>query len=308
MRCIRRAALTALITIGLAASAAAQGNVTQADIQRLQDNVYQAGTDVTQARTRDAARANQLQAELDDLRDEVIYLKVKLRKEGSLARSEYADVRDRVESLRTRARGDATNASTPPPAPAAAPAPQAARSTTNTPAATPAAGTGQIPVGTELDVRVGTRLNSGTAAVEDRFEATTLVDFNNGGRTLVPAGSVMRGVVTSVEPATRTNRTARMTLSFDQLTVNGRAYPMRGTVTQAIEGEGIKGETARIGTGAGVGAIIGGILGGFKGALAGILIGAGGTLAATEGKEVDLPAGSVLRVRVDQPVQINTGK
>jgi hypothetical protein len=308
MRCIRRAALTALITIGLAASAAAQGNVTQADIQRLQDNVYQAGTDVTQARTRDAARANQLQAELDDLRDEVIYLKVKLRKEGSLARSEYADVRDRVETLRTRARGDATNASAPPAAPAAAPAAQAPRSTTNTPAPTPAAGTGQIPVGTELDVRVGTRLNSGTAAVEDRFEATTLVDFNSGGRTLVPAGSVMRGVVTSVDPATRTNRTARMTLSFDQLTVNGRAYPMRGTVTQAIEGEGIKGETARVGTGAGVGAIIGGILGGFKGALAGILIGAGGTLAATEGKEVDLPAGSVLRVRVDQPVQINTAK
>jgi hypothetical protein len=300
--------LTALITIGLAASAAAQGSVTQADIQRLQDNVYQAGTDVSQARTRDAARANQLQAELDELRDEVIYLKVKLRKEGSLARNEYADVRDRVEDLRTRARGDATNASTPPPAPAPAQTPPATRSTTNTAAATPAAATGQIPVGTELDVRVGTRLNSGTAAVEDRFEATTLVDFNSGGRTLVPAGSVMRGVVTSVEPATRTNRTARMTLSFDQLTVNGRAYPMRGTVTQAIEGEGIKGETARIGTGAGVGAIIGGILGGFKGALAGILIGAGGTLAATEGKEVDLPAGSVLRVRVDQPVQINTAR
>ena len=309
MRCIRRAALTALIAIGLAASAAAQGNVTQADIQRLQDNVYQAGTDVSQARTRDAARANQLQAELDELRDEVIYLKVKLRKDGSLGRSEYADVRDRVENLRTRARGDATNAYTPPPStPSPAPTPPAPRSTTSTAAATPAAGTAQIPVGTELDVRVSTRLNSGTAAVEDRFEATTLVDFNSGGRTLVPAGSVMRGVVTSVEPATRTNRTARLTLSFDQITVNGRAYPMRGTVTQAIEGEGIKGETARIGTGAGVGAIIGGILGGFKGALAGILIGAGGTLAATEGKEVDVPAGSVLRVRIDQPVQISTAR
>ena len=118
----------------------------------------------------------------------------------------------------------------------------------------------------------------------------------------------MRGVVTAVEPATRTNRTARMTVSFDQVTVNGRAYPMRGTVTQAIEGEGIKGETARIGTGAGVGAIIGGILGGFKGALAGILIGAGGTIAATEGKEVELPQGSVLRVRVDSPVQINNAR
>ena len=67
------------------------------------------------------------------------------------------------------------------------------------------------------------------------------MDFNSGGRTLVPAGSVMRGVVTSVDPAPRVMR--RMTLSFDQLTVNGRAYPMRGTVTQAIEGEGIKGAT-----------------------------------------------------------------
>ena len=156
-----------------------------------------------------------------------------------------------------------------------------------------------------MDVRLATRLNSGTTVVEDRFEATTLVDVNSGGRTLVPAGSVMRGVVTSVEPATRTNRTARLTLSFDQLTVNGRAYPRRGTVTQALEGEGIKGEAGRIGAGAGVGAIIGGILGGFKGALAGILIGGGGTIAATEGKEVDVPAGSVLRVRVDAPVQIN---
>jgi hypothetical protein len=304
MSLIRRAALTAISVIALVASAAAQGNVTQADIQRLQDNVYQAGGDVSQARTRDAARGNQLQTELDELREEVIYLKVKLRKEGSLVRSEYADVRDRIEDLRSRARGDAANAYTPPPAAPARPQ-TATRSTTPT-TPTTSQPTAEIPVGTELDVRLATRLNSGTAAVEDRFEATTLVDFNSGGRTLVPAGSVMRGVVTSVEPATRTNRTARLTLSFDQLTVNGRAYPMRGTVTQALEGEGIKGEAGRIGAGAGVGAIIGGILGGFKGALAGILIGGGGTIAATEGKEVDVPAGTVLRVRIDSPVQVNT--
>jgi hypothetical protein len=159
-----------------------------------------------------------------------------------------------------------------------------------------------------MDVRLSGRLNSGTTKVEDRFEATTLVDFTVGGRTLVPAGSVMRGVVTDVEPATRTNRTARMTLSFDQLTVNGSAYPIRGTVTQAIEGEGLKGEAGRIGTGAGVGAIIGGILGGFRGALAGIIIGGGGTIAATEGKEVELPQGSVLRVRIDSPVPMNPAR
>ena len=123
-------------------------------------------------------------------------------------------------------------------------------------------------------------------------------------RTVVPAGSVVRGVVTAVEPATRTNRTAKMTVVFDELVVNGRSTEIRGTVTEAIEGEGIRGETARIGTGAGVGAIIGGILGGFKGALAGILIGGGGTIAATEGKEVQVPQGSVLRVRLDSPAYI----
>jgi hypothetical protein len=295
-----RPALTALIVVVFATIASAQ-QVTQTDISRLQDNIYQASTDVTQLRARDAARASQLQEELDELREEVIYLKVKLRKEGSLARSEYADVRDRVEDVRTTARGDAQNAYTPPPSQPAARQPARGTSSTQTTAAGRA---GEIPAGTEVDVRLTNLLNSGTAAVEDRFEATTLVDFNANGRTLVPAGSIMRGVVTSVEPATRTNRTAKMTLSFDQLTVNGRSYPVRGTVTQAIEGEGIRGEAGRVGAGAGVGAIIGGILGGVKGALAGILIGAGGTIAATEGKEVELPQGSVLRVRFDSPVQI----
>jgi hypothetical protein len=296
---IQHAAWTALLVTVLAAPALAQ-NVTQVEIQRLQDNIFQASTDVLQLRSRDAARATQLQTELDDLREEVIYLKVKLRKERSLARTEYADVRDRIEDLRTRAREDRFNTYSAP-----APAQPAPRATAPAGTGTTTRGALEIPSGTEIDVRLSNNLNSGTAQVEDRFEATTLVDVNVSGRTAIPAGSVVRGVVTAVEPATRTNRTAKMTVSFDQVTVNGRAYPMRGTVTQAIEGEGIKGETARIGTGAGVGAIIGGILGGFKGALAGILIGAGGTIAATEGKEVELPQGSVLRVRVDSPIQIN---
>jgi hypothetical protein len=297
----------ALCVLVSAAPVAAQTTVTQADIQRLQDNVYLAERDVTQLRSRDTARANQMQAELDDLRDEVIYLKVKLRKERSLARTEYADVRDRIEDVRTRSRGDATAlapapAPVPAPAPAAAPrpAPAPSRNTINV------AGTSEVPAGTELDVRLQNSLNSGTTLVEDRFEATTLADLVMDGRAVIPAGSLMRGVVTAVEPASRTNRTSRLTVSFDQVTVNGRAYPIRGTVTQAIEAGGVRDEAARTGVGAGVGAIIGGILGGTKGAIAGILIGGGGTIAATEGKQVDLPQGSVLRVRIDSPVQIQT--
>ena len=48
-----------------------------------------------------------------------------------------------------------------------------------------------------------------------------------------------------------------------------------------------------------IGAIIGGIIGGAKGALLGVLIGGGGTIAATEGKDVTLPAGTILRVSLD---------
>ncbi|MDA1183761.1 MAG: hypothetical protein O2930_03835 [Acidobacteria bacterium] len=292
---IRQAMLALVLAIGLAASAAAQyAAVTPADIQRLQDNAFQALADVLELRGRDAVRADDLQSELDRLREDVIYLKVKLRREETVARAEYADVRDRIEDLRTRARSQIVAAAQPAAVPAVA-----------------VDGAGvvalEIQAGTEIDVRLVGGLNSGDARVEDRFEATTLIDVNVGGRTAMPAGSVMRGVVTDVEPATRTNRTARMTVSFDQVTVASQVYAARGTVIQAIEGDGLRGEAGRIGTGAAVGAIIGGILGGgLKGTLAGVLIGAGGTIAATEGRQVELPRGSVLRVRLDSPLLINT--
>jgi hypothetical protein len=314
MHAIREGAVALLLAAVTAVSAAAQGGVTQSDIQRLQDNIYLADRDVSQLRGRDSNRASQLQAELDDLRDEVVYLKVKLRKEGSLARAEYSDTRDRIEDIRSRARGDATGAYSTPqsaapvttaPSTPAAPATASRQTTPTAPTATTARSAREVPAATEIDVRLLNTLNSGTAQVEDRFEATTLVDLTIDGQTVIPAGSVMRGVVSSVEPATRTNRTAKMTVTFDQLTVNGRTYPVRATVTQALQGEGMKGEIGRTGVGAGVGAVIGGLLGGFKGALAGILIGGGGTIAATEGRELELPQGTVLRVRFDSPVQVS---
>ena len=161
-----------------------------------------------------------------------------------------------------------------------------------------------VPVGTELDVRLQGSLSSATAAVEDRFEATTLVDLKSGDRVVVPAGAVLRGVVSSVSKASRVDRKGGLTLAFDQVTIERRAYPIRATVTQAIESEGVRGEAGKIGAGAAVGAILGGILGGGKGALAGILIGGGGTVAATDGKDVELPAGTVLRVRLDSGLNL----
>jgi hypothetical protein len=53
-----------------------------------------------------------------------------------------------------------------------------------------------------------------------------------------------------------------------------------------------------------MGAMIGGVIGGVGGALAGLAIGGGGILLATEGADVHVPAGTVLRIRFDAPVTI----
>ena len=270
--------LIALFLSALVVPAAAQTPVTAADLQRLQENVTEISGSISAVRSRDAQLASSLQKRLDDLSDEIIYLKVKLRKESSVTRGEYIDLLDRIDRLRSEARN--------PPAPV----PERRESAT------------EIPVGTEFDVRLQSHLNSGTAKVEDRFDATTLAPFGKNSRVLVPAGSVMRGIVSEVTPAGRgLDRKGSMTLLFDRFTIDGRTYSIRATVEQALQGEN---DNAKIATGAGVGAILGGILGGFKGALAGILIGGGGTIAATEGSDVDLPAGTVLRVRLDAPLDV----
>ena len=319
----------------MAAVPAGAQTVSSADIQRLQDDVYQASSDISRLRSSDTTAASRLQDQLDDLRDEVTYLKVKLRKEGSVTRSDYADVRTRLQELRTRAHQDSGGSSSnvsPPDADRGRARtgtssssdrtgtssssdtydthPNDSRSNDTRPGSSTSTGTstsrkGQSELdGQEIDVRLERELTSDTAQVEDRFEATTVVDMYEGNRVLIPAGSVMRGVVSSVDKASRTDRKGSLTVAFDQVTVRGRDYPMRGTVTQALESEGIKGEAAKIGAGSAVGAIIGGIVGGVKGAVLGVLIGGGGTIAATEGKDVKLPPGTILRVRFDQPPAI----
>jgi len=274
-----------VVLTGLAHGVAAQSAVTSDEVQRLKDTIDSSSRDIAQLKNRDAALAAQLQRELDDARDEAGYLQVKVRNNETVAREDYWKLRDRLESIQSRARG-----TTPPPV---------AERDVRTPAPARPSGAREVPVGTQFDVRLQSSLSSATAQVEDHFDVTTIVDLRNDDRVIVPAGSVMRGIVNSVTKAGRIERKGALTVSFDRITISGRSYPIRATVEQALESEGIRGEAGKIGAGAGVGAILGAILGGTKGALAGILIGGGGVTAATDGKDVDLPAGTTLRVRLD---------
>ena len=235
----------------------------------------------------DRGRSNADEREMTEIRDELGYLRVKARRGETVTNADRRRLNDRIDRFMVNMNASAVT--TRPRYPSGQRTGSLSR---------------EIPAGTEIDVRLQTRLTSDTAQVEDPVTATTMVDLYRGDNIVVPAGSRITGYVSSVDRASRTDRKGSLTINFTRLEVNGRTHDVTAYVTQALESEGLKGEAGRVGAGAGVGAIIGGILGGVKGAIAGILIGSGGVLVATEGKDVHLPEGTVLRVRFDSPVPL----
>ena len=252
MRILAPAALTLTLALPVSAQSGgyggnqsqSQSSVTTTDIQRLQDQVYDASNEVSRLRGRDQVTADRLQSQLDDLRDEVVYLRVKLRKEGAVSRNDYNDVRSHVESVRAEARGDSSTrqgSSTWPSGGSGSGGGYGAGSGSGGGSGTGTSDSGvyggtadqqtrpngpvrrnEVPAGTEIDVRVEKELNSATAQAEDRFTATTMVDLYQGNEVLIPAGSTLRGVVSTVNKATRTDRKGSLTVAFDQITMRVR--------------------------------------------------------------------------------------
>jgi hypothetical protein len=286
MRTVRTFSLALAVALLAAApqpaSQAQQAAVSSADITRLEMTATEVRNHLVSLKRSDPTLAADIEKRLVELDEEITYLRVKLRKEGGVTRQEHDALRDRLETLRLKAQG-----------PTAAPAP-----------AGQATGNAYVfPVGTVLEVRLQTPLNSASAKVEDRFEATTIVPYPDDRDVFIPAGSLVRGFVSSVRAAGRLDRRGSLTLSFDEIRIGSTSLRLRASVVEALDPKARE-DVTRIGTGAAVGAIIGGILGGARGALLGVLVGAGGTIAATEGSDVDLPVGTILRIRLDQPLEV----
>jgi hypothetical protein len=130
-------------------------------------------------------------------------------------------------------------------------------------------------------------------------DATVAEPVRGSGVLAVPAGTLVRGVVRAAEPAERPSKGGRIEIEFDSVYLNDTRVVIRGRVAQ-IQESGERGKKA--GIGAVVGGILGGLLGGKGGAIAGILIGGGGAVVATKGEDVELPAGTVLTVRLEEPL------
>jgi hypothetical protein len=169
-----------------------------------------------------------------------------------------------------------------------------------------------VPKGTVISASISAGLSSKTSHTGDEFEATVVSPVKVKGTVLVPAGSIIHGVVTEAKSAGKFKGEADLLVSARSISIRGRSYPIQvATLGSTTKGKG-KRTAAMVGGGAGGGALIGGIAGGGKGALIGGLVGAGaGTAGAAmtgNNRDITMPAETVLGFHLSAPLRLGTSE
>jgi predicted small lipoprotein YifL len=164
-----------------------------------------------------------------------------------------------------------------------------------------------IPAGTSLSVQLPAEISTKTAKVGQRVSGNLTQDLVVDGKVVAKAGALVQGSVTQVISGSKTiGGKPTLALDFDNLTSEGGDRPMNARVTQVADKSDKAGDTAKIAGGAAVGGVVGHQISHKNGAIFGALIGAAaGTAAAKKtGKEVVLPAGTVVGLTLDSPVTV----
>ncbi len=168
--------------------------------------------------------------------------------------------------------------------------------------------------GTELSIRTNELIDSDKASVGQTFSAVVASDVvNSSGGVIIPRGADARLIIRSTSTGGVTTA-AELVLDVDSLTVNGTKYLISTGDLEQQGGQavGANRKTAiMVGGGAALGTLIGAIVGGGKGAAIGAAIGAGGGLGAevlTRGKQVRVPAETLLNFRLDQDLRLQAGR
>ncbi|MEE8587617.1 MAG: hypothetical protein V3T83_22495 [Acidobacteriota bacterium] len=180
-----------------------------------------------------------------------------------------------------------------------------------------------LPVGLILQVSLLDPLSTRKNGRGDPFRAEVIQDVILASRLAVPGGTPVHGIIRYLRRAGRIRGKSEMRLRFDEVRFqDGRRVPIAASVIAlrerpnsvkdgegTIEAEGSKGDdgkavAASSAIGAVIGVLSGGKTGGVIGAGAGAVIGLGGVLG-TRGKDVDLPIGTVLIIRLDRQAVIS---
>jgi type IV secretory pathway VirB10-like protein len=166
-----------------------------------------------------------------------------------------------------------------------------------------------VPAGTSFEVEFTKGLASNASSVGETFRARTVADVRLDGAVAIPAGSEVLGVVTDAVGARRIGGQAKLTVKFTDLVLpSGSTVPLRASFVE--EGKSRAGrDAATIGGSTAGGALLGRILSGSgaRGTIIGALVGAavGTAIAAkTAGEEVVIPEGSVVALKLDEPLEV----
>ena len=182
-----------------------------------------------------------------------------------------------------------------------------------------------VPEGTRIQVRLESTLNSKTNRQGDRFTVKVVESVQVRGKEVIPVGTTVEGRVAEVRQPGRIKGRAEVNLSYERLifpngvseTIIASQAELDDTQKEEMDrregtilGESNrKSRAAEIGAGAAIGAGIGAIAGGRKGAAIGA--GAGGLIGLVDvlrrgGKEIEIPAGTLMVIRLDRPLTVTS--
>ena len=166
-----------------------------------------------------------------------------------------------------------------------------------------------LPAGSVIIVRTTTPLQSATAKSGQTFDTNVEESVGVDEFTVIPAGSKIRGVISLATPATR-QQSGVIEVVFDRLTLpNGSTFPIDGklTSTDSAERRQIQSDpNARVVLVGERGGIGGAIAGAGSGKSANNIFAALGTLLS-QGRDVNVAAGTPLAVELQQAVTLRGG-
>jgi|KBSSwiStaDraftv2_1062776.scaffolds.fasta_scaffold34815_2 hypothetical protein len=191
------------------------------------------------------------------------------------------------------------------------------KSTTKSTTAVPASEsrTVSLPAGSTFDVELATAVNTGQSNVGDKIEAKLVTPLKgDDGSTIAPAGAVIHGEIAELTRASKSRAEedrASVKLAFTSVETVFGEKTLAATVTNVESlkaGSTTKRDALVIAGSAAAGAILGKVAGhdtkdAMIGGLAGAVVGTG-VVMAQKGHELDIPAGSKVSLRSDQPITV----
>ncbi len=190
----------------------------------------------------------------------------------------------------------------------------------------PTVNTGDVRVvspGTELELVLSTEIEAGETAEGDEFLSKISKDVMVDGRVVIPRGTVVHGVLSTLEGPKRAGRNGYINTRFDYLvTPDGREIPIEGnSTTRNSNGKAAAKVVGRAAGYTAIGGVVGTLMvlqyGGLAAAAAshgtalagGAAIGGAGGLTIamlTKGKSVMLQPGAEMHIKLNEPLKLPT--